>query len=101
MRVGVYVDGNNLYYGGRGICGRGVAGWRWLDLRALAGVITVAHSGWSGLFDFRVVFCTARIKGRVNTSAHQNQDVYLRALVQATIDAIEYGPMSSALRRAR
>ena len=36
MKVGVYVDGYNLYYGGRGICGRGVPGWRWLDLRSLA-----------------------------------------------------------------
>ena len=36
MRVGVYVDGFNVYYGGRGLCGRGTAGWRWLDLRALA-----------------------------------------------------------------
>ncbi|HEY7200404.1 MAG TPA: NYN domain-containing protein, partial [Candidatus Dormibacteraeota bacterium] len=31
MRVGVYVDGFNLYYGARGLCGRGTAGWRWLD----------------------------------------------------------------------
>jgi hypothetical protein len=36
MRVGMYVDGFNLYYGARGLCGRGTAGWRWLDLRALA-----------------------------------------------------------------
>ena len=35
MRVGVYIDGFNLYYGGRGLCGKGVAGWRWLDVRAL------------------------------------------------------------------
>ena len=36
MRVGVYVDGFNLYYGARGLCGRGTPGWRWLDIRALA-----------------------------------------------------------------
>jgi hypothetical protein len=36
MRVGVYVDGYNLYYGGRALSGRGTAGWRWLDIRALA-----------------------------------------------------------------
>jgi hypothetical protein len=36
VRIGVYVDGFNLYYGGRGLCGRGTPGWRWLDLRALA-----------------------------------------------------------------
>ena len=30
-----YVDAYNLYYGLRKSCGRGVAGWRWLDLPAL------------------------------------------------------------------
>jgi hypothetical protein len=29
LHVGVYIDGYNLYYGGCGMCGRGVAGWRW------------------------------------------------------------------------
>jgi hypothetical protein len=36
MRVGVYVDGFNLHYGARGLCGRSTPGWRWLDLRALS-----------------------------------------------------------------
>lgn len=46
MRVGVYIDGFNLYYGGRGLCGRGTAGWRWLDLRALAARVVANHSTW-------------------------------------------------------
>lgn len=29
MRVGVYVDGFNLYFGARSVCGRGTRGWRW------------------------------------------------------------------------
>jgi hypothetical protein len=36
VRVGVYVDGFNLYFGARSVCGRGTRGWRWLDVRALA-----------------------------------------------------------------
>ena len=36
VRVGVYIDGFNLYYGGRLLCGRNRHGWRWLDLAALA-----------------------------------------------------------------
>ena len=36
MRVEVYIDGLNLYYGGRHLCGRGKHRWRWLDLAALA-----------------------------------------------------------------
>jgi len=35
MRVRAYVDGYNLYYGGRSCCWRGTPGWRWLDVRAL------------------------------------------------------------------
>lgn len=34
MRVRAYVDGYNLYYGGRSCCGRGTPGWRW-HVRAL------------------------------------------------------------------
>ena len=32
MKVGVYIDGLNLYYGGRATVGRSAPGWRWLDL---------------------------------------------------------------------
>ena len=44
MRVGAYVDGFNLYYGGRSLCGRGTPGWRWLDVRALI----ARRLGWDG-----------------------------------------------------
>lgn len=111
MKIGVYIDGYNLYYGGRGICGRGVSGWRWLDLRLLASSVISSQSGWTGTFDLRVVFCTARVKGRGNTTAQQDQDVYLRALKAAgAVDLIEYGsyvervatnPLAVADRRGR
>lgn len=97
MRVGVYIDGYNLYYGGRGICGRGVAGWRWLDLRSLATQVVSRESGWSGVNSIHVVFCTARIRG-AGQSQH-DQDAYLRALdMGGFVDAIEYGKYVS--RRA-
>ncbi len=39
MRVRVYVDGFNLYYGGKRLAARHAGGrppaWKWLDLRAL------------------------------------------------------------------
>jgi len=92
MKVGVYVDGYNLYYGGRGICGRGVPGWRWLDLRSLADSAIRSNSGWAGPFDLRVVFCTARIKESGNTTSQHDQDTYLRALTKhAAVDLIELG----------
>lgn len=93
MRVGVYIDGYNLYYGGRGLLGgRGVAGWKWLDLRALAQQLLDAHSGWSQAAADRVVYCTARISGAGNQTGQRDQDVYLRALRAAgAVDHIEYG----------
>ena len=88
----MYVDGFNLYYGGRGICGRGVPGWRWLDLRRLAQSVIATRSGWRNAFTRKVVFCTARIKGADNLAGQRDQDIYLRALVKGGgCDHIEYG----------
>ena len=108
MRVGIYIDGYNLYYGGRGICGRGVAGWRWLDLRAMLEAVIAAQSPWSAVVGSRVVFCTARIRGRDDVSSQRDQDTYLRALVQhgAVDDQYEIRgtdshPLAAADRRGR
>ena len=59
MRIGVYVNGFDLYYGARGLCGRGTAGWRWLDLRALAADLVSRRARWAGALVERVVYCTA------------------------------------------
>lgn len=92
MRVGVYVDGFNLYYGARGLCGRSTTGWRWLDLRALAADLVRTHSGWEAPSAMRVVYCTARIGGRGNAGGAHDQDTYLRALQAAnSIDALALG----------
>jgi hypothetical protein len=61
VRTGVYVDGFNLYYGARALCGRGTPGWRWLDLRGLAADLVGRPAGWAGAEVVRVVYCTARI----------------------------------------
>ncbi|GAA2988703.1 hypothetical protein GCM10010483_36430 [Actinokineospora diospyrosa] len=45
MRVGISVDGYNLYYGGREACGRSTPGWRWLDVRATSGCPCTRLSG--------------------------------------------------------
>ena len=80
MRVGVYIDGFNLYYGGRALCGKGTAGWRWLDVRALAARLVASHSTWPTPAIDRVVYCTAAISGADNPIGNQEQDAYLRAL---------------------
>jgi uncharacterized LabA/DUF88 family protein len=92
MRVGVYVDGYNLYYGGRALCGRGTAGWRWLDIRALAQALVDERGNWPDATITRVVYCTARVDAADNPSGHADQDIYLRALEAAgSVDLIEFG----------
>lgn len=92
MRIGVYLDGFNLYYGGRSLCGRGTAGWRWLDIRALAESIISERKNWLGAAIEHVTYCTARIDAGNNPSGHADQDIYLRALdATGTADHIHYG----------
>jgi hypothetical protein len=102
MRIGVYVDAFNLYYGGRGLCGRGSAGWRWLDIRAMAESLVTARKNWPGATVDRVVYCTARVDGSDNPSAQRDQDMYLKALVASrSVDYIEYGHYVSRVKYAR
>ncbi len=112
MRVGVYVDGYNLYYGGRKACGRGATGWRWLDVRALASTLIAEQASlWPGATITRLVYCTARINGGANPSGAADQDVYLKALLASrSVDHIEYGnyinkvikrPLATEGRRGR
>lgn len=101
MRIGVYIDGFNLYYGARGMCGRGTPGWRWLDLRALAADLVRRRASWKGAQVQRVVYCTARVDGASNPSGHADQDVYLKALTAAgSVDHIEYGTYVARVRTA-
>ena len=87
MDVGFYIDGFNLYYGGRSYFGSR-AGWRWLDLRALATTIVGAiaqRPEWSGATLTRVVYCTAR-------TGDPDQDAYLAGLkTHASYDWVEWG----------
>lgn len=93
MDVGVYIDGYNLYYGGRGLVGgAGRPAWKWLNLRQLAQDVVDAQSAWTDPVISRVVYCTARISGASNQSGSQDQDVYLRALqTHVAVDTVEYG----------
>ena len=101
MRVGVYVDGYNLYYGARGLCGRGTPGWRWLDIRALSRLIVGRVTGWRPARIDRVVYCTAIVDAASNQSAFTDQDPYLKALLAANaVDHIAYGTYLSRVKYA-
>jgi hypothetical protein len=92
MRVGIYIDGYNLYYGGRGLCGRSTAGWRWLDLKALASDLIATHSHWHLPCIETAIYCTARVSGASNPVGQREQDVYLRALERSgSVTRISYG----------
>lgn len=99
MKVGVYVDGFNLYFGAREHCGRGTAGWRWLDIRSL--IADALPPTWhaEGAVVERVVYCTARVSGIDDPSTPRDQNVYLRALLASgSVDHVEYG---NFVRRVR
>ena len=98
MRVGVYIDGFNLYYGGRHLLGR-TPGWRWLDIRSLMTDLVQSQRGWSGVTLSKIVYCTARIDQGLNPQGHIEQDVYLKALeAVGSVDRIEYGKYIKGIR---
>ncbi len=102
MRVGVYVDGMNLYYGGRQLCGRRRPGWRWLDLRRLSQRLIGRCSDWADHNPVvqRVVYCTAFIDGSINEAGRKRQRVYAEALrAHGSIDHLEQGKFVARVRR--
>ena len=81
MKVGVYVDGYNLYYGGRSLCGKDVTGWKWLNIRQLI----EPYAAWGGAALDRIVYCTARVND-------PDQDSFLNALIHfGAVDEIIEG----------
>jgi hypothetical protein len=101
MRVGVYVDGYNLYYGGRSLCGRGFPGWRWLDIYALAQTLVGERMNWPNATIDRIIYCTARVDATESPSSYADQDIYLKALVtNKSVDHIEFGHYVSRVKSA-
>lgn len=100
MRVGLSVDGCNLYYRARALCGRSTPGWRWLDVRAL-GRRLVVRSKWTEASVERVVHCTARVSGTEGQTGQHDQDTYLRALREhGSADVIAMGTSVSRVATA-
>ena len=102
MKVGVYIDGLNLYHGGRQLCGRRRRGWRWLDLRRLGGRLIARCHDWTGHGPVaqRIVYCTALIDGNINEAGRIRQKTYLEALrAHGSIDHLEEGKFVARVRR--
>lgn len=93
MRVGVYVDGFNLYRRAKALAGD-ADGWKWLNIRALAS--SLADELWpaSAPHDVvRVVYCTTRVEPTIaNPDGPDRQDVFIKALQSSgSVDWVEYG----------
>lgn len=92
MKVGVYIDGYNLYYGGRGLCGRSTPGWRWLDLKALVSDLVAIQPRWQDPVIETVTQYTARVSGSSDPIGQREQDIYLRSLERyGSATRISYG----------
>lgn len=98
MKVGVYVDGFNLYYGGRKQCGD-TEGWRWLDVRGLSVTLVGEQRGWPEAQIERVVYCSAPIDQGLNPSGYAKQFLYFQALQQSgSVDLVEFGKYQTGVR---
>ncbi|MCY4368963.1 MAG: NYN domain-containing protein [bacterium] len=98
MKVGVYVDGLNLYYGGRSLFGRSASRWWWLDLRQLRERLLARRADWlaQGARVQRVVYCTAFIVGSIHPAEHQRQQVHVAALrANRSFDHLEQGSFTA------
>lgn len=99
MRVGVYVDGYNLYYGGRDHCGRGVAGWRWLDIASVAESL-IDPALWVGGYLERIVYCTATRDREGDPTSLADQLTYIGALELGRVPTeIAYGQYVPRVKR--
>lgn len=88
--LGVYVDGFNLYYGARELCGRTNVGWKWLDLEALVNNVLESGDWYTGKID-RIVYCTALRSGEPETTSLDDQKVYISALQLNSKVTVEFG----------
>ncbi len=97
MRVGAYIDGLNLYYGGRHLCGRGTSGWRWLDVPKLVELLVSRNKAWTAQKAVvqRIAYCTALIGGVPDAQASQRQRTYLAALGADQRVVVELGTFAS------
>jgi uncharacterized LabA/DUF88 family protein len=90
MRIGVYIDGFNVYYGGSSLFEKEEKGWKWLDYRKLVETV-VSQTSWKDepIEVSRIVYCTADIK---DGNSRIRQSIYQRALLESgSVTTIEKG----------
>ena len=98
MRVGVYVDGFNLFYGGRELCPE-TSMWMWLDLRGLVAEVVAEKSPWCCVEISPIVYCTAEISDRADSLSRQQRH-HLALRFAESVDHIELGEFRSTVKRS-
>lgn len=94
LKVGVYIDGFNLYYGGNHLVGD--SSWKWLDLRKLIKQHIPQSLPWRDCELVRIIYFTSQIREPLEN--FKRQQVYLEALlVSGSVDFIEYGNFVSRM----
>ena len=92
FRVGIYIDGYNLYYGGKTLFPRG--NWKWLDVRKLVCSQFPRHEPWGDAEVKRVLYFTSEVTNSPETL--RRQQAYLEALrIHDSVDYIVYGKFKS------
>lgn len=79
MRVGIYVDAFNVYYGGRGLANGRRSGWKWLDLVALVEQL-IDPMNWPAAEISRLVYCSAPRSRTGDSAGSADQNTYFEAL---------------------
>lgn len=111
----MYIDGYNLYYGGKNLFRKRDTPWKWFNPKAVAqsaldGQLKYAAQhfqrrvleAWMNAEIVRVVYCTARIAAQPgNPTAPTDQDIYLKALESSgAVDVIELGRYVSGVKQS-
>ena len=101
MRVGAYIDGLNVYYGGRHLCGRDEPGWRWLDIHGLVERLISRNATWTaaGAHAVHIAYCTALVSGQIDPGARLRQRVYVEALRSNSLVHVELGAFITRMAR--
>jgi uncharacterized LabA/DUF88 family protein len=87
-RIGVYIDGFNLYYGGNALVGNST--WKWLDIRKLIQNHLPSSDPWKSGEIIRVIYSTAEVTKPPETL--RRQQAYIEALlVSGSVDQVVYG----------
>lgn len=92
MRVGIYVDAFNVYYGGRELARRAQqnTGWKWLDLAGLASSL-IDPTLWAGASPAKLVYCSAPRSKTGDVKGSADQQSYFAALQrQSSRSGLDY-----------